>query len=235
MHLLKPVKLILPVFFLLSLPVMAAMEENPLLYNVFINEMESDDSNSDLFSWDAQGWAGKNINKLWLKTEGERVQGETESAEFQALYSRAVGAFWDVQAGIRHDAKPTPEQNWAVIGLQGLAPYYFEIDTAFFIGESGNSAWRFNAEYELLFTQRLILTPEIELNAYGQNMPAAGIGSGLAEADFGLRLRYEIRREFAPYVGFNWTRQFGETADFSEAAGLGKSEKEFVIGLRLWF
>lgn len=213
----------------------AAMEDDPLLYNIMIGEFETDDSNSNLFSWDAQGWIGGNFNKLWLKTEGERMHGETEELEVQALYSRTISPFWDFQAGIRHDAKPTPDHNWGVVGFQGLARYYFEIDTALFIGESGNTAFRFNAEYELLFTQRLILTPEIEMNFYGKDIPGIGVGSGLSDLNLGLRLRYEIRREFAPYIGINRLEEYGSTADFSERRGQNVSDTEVIFGIRLWF
>lgn len=213
----------------------AAMEENPLLYNIMIGEMETNDSNNDFMSWDAQVWLGRNFNKLWLKTEGERSHGDTEELEVQALYSRAISPFWDIQAGIRHDAKPTPDQNWGVLGLQGIARYFFEIDTALFIGESGNTAFRFNAEYELLFTQKLILTPEIEMNFYGQGIPEIGIGSGLSDLNLGLRLRYEIRREFAPYIGINWREKYGGTADSSELLGKDVTDTELVFGIRLWF
>ena len=215
--------------------VMAAMEEDPLLYNIIVGEMETDDSNSELFSWDAQAWLGKNINKFWLKTEGERELGETEESEVQALYSRAISPFWDFQAGIRHDAKPAPEKNWGVIGLQGLARYFFEIDSALFIGESGNTAFRFNAEYEMLFTQKLILTPEIEINFYGQDIPEVSLGAGLSDTTLGLRLRYEVRREFAPYIGIEWSKKYGGSADFVRTSGAKVSDTKVVAGLRLWF
>ncbi len=220
---------------LLSQAANAAMEEDPLLYNIILGEFERDDSNSNLLSWDAQAWIGKNINKLWLKTEGERAHGETEELEFQALYSKAISPFWDFQAGFRHDAQPTPNQNWGVIGFQGLARYYFEIDTALFIGESGDTAFRFNAEYELLFTQRLIMTPEIEMNFYGQDIPEIGAGSGLSDLNLGVRLRYEIKREFAPYIGINWLRQYGNTSNFANSMGKLKNGTSFVAGIRLWF
>ncbi len=213
----------------------AAMEEDPLLYNIMLGEFETNDSNSILLSWDAQGWVGKNINKLWLKTEGERSHGKTEELEFQALYSKAISPFWDFQAGFRHDAKPTPDQNWGVFGFQGIARYYFEIDTAIFIGESGDTAFRFNAEYELLFTQRLILTPEIEMNFYGQDIPEIGVSSGLSDLNLGLRLRYEIRREFAPYVGISWLEEYGRTDNLSPNPRKDFSDTEVIVGIRLWF
>lgn len=215
--------------------VLAAMPDDPLLFNVMVGELETDDSNNDPLSWDAQAWIGKNLNKFWFKTEGEMINGDTEEVEVQALYSRAISPFWDFQAGVRHDAKPTPDQNWGVIGFQGLARYYFEIDTALFVGESGNTAFRFNAEYELLFTQRLILTPELEMNFYGKDIPGIGVGSGLSDLNLGLRLRYEIRREIAPYIGINWWKKYGNTADFSRIGGEPTNDTSVVAGIKFWF
>ena len=137
----------------------------------------------------------------------------------QFLYSKAIARYWDFQLGVRHDFEPSPSRSWAAIGFKGLAPYFFDIDAAAFIGESGRTALRFEAEYELLFAQRLILTPDIEINIYGQNDPDVGIGSGLSDIEAGLRLRYEIRRELAPYIGINWSRLFGNTEDFARIAG----------------
>ncbi len=137
--------------------------------------------------------------------------------------------------GARHDFNPSPSRSWAVFGIKGLAPYFFDIDAAAFIGESGRVALRFEAEYELLITQRLILTPEIEVNLYGENDPDVGIGSGLSDIEAGIRLRYEIRRQFAPYIGVNWSRLFGNTADFANIAGRDTSEAQLEIGLRAWF
>ncbi len=140
-----------------------------------------------------------------------------------------------LSVGARHDLKPSPSRSWAAIGFKGLAPYFFDIDAAVFIGESGRTAGRFEAEYELLLTQRLILTPDIEINLYGQNDSDVGIGSGLSDIEVGIRLRYEVRRQFAPYIGFNWSRMFGNTADFAEADGRDTSETQLVIGFRAWF
>ena len=158
-----------------------------------------------------------------------------ETDRVQLLYSKAVSTYWDVQAGFRHDFEPSPSRNWLAIGINGLAPYFFQIDTAFFIGNSGRTALRVEADYELLLTQKLVLTPEVEANLYGKDDPTIGIGSGLSDVEAGLRLRYEIRREFAPYIGINWTREYGGTADFSRAAGESTSDTRFVIGLRAWF
>ena len=214
----------------------ATAADDPVLVKLMFDQLETRDSGSGSGgSWDAQAWIGKDLTKLWVKTEGERKSGKTETAEMQFLFSKAVASYWDFQIGVRHDSKPSPDRTWAAIGFQGLAPYFFEIDTALFIGESGRTALRLEAEYQLLFTQRLILTPEIETNFFGQNDPQIGIGSGLSDVEAGLRLRYEIRREFAPYIGIIWSRVFGNTADFARAAGQSTSDMQLTIGLRAWF
>ncbi len=214
----------------------AEMDDDPLLLTVILDQIETRDAGGDnALSWDGQGWLGKDLNKIWFKTDGERTAGKTDAAESQFLYSKAIAKYWDFQAGVRHDFKPSPSRSWVAMGFKGLAPYFFDIDAAAFIGESGRVALRFEAEYELLITQRLILTPAIEINLYGQNDPEVGIGSGLSDIEVGIRLRYEIRRQFAPYIGVNWSRLFGNTADFAKIAGEDKSEAQLVIGLRAWF
>ena len=214
----------------------AEMDDDPLLLTVILDQLETRNASGDnTLSWDGEGWLGKDLHKIWFKTDGERTSSITDEAELQFLYSKAIARYWDFQLGVRHDFKPTPSRSWVAIGFKGLAPYFFDIDTAAFIGESGRVALRIEAEYELLITQRLILTPDIEINLYGQNDPDVGIGAGLSDLEVGLRLRYEIRREFAPYIGVNWTRLFGNTADFANIAGRDTSEAQLVIGLRAWF
>lgn len=212
------------------------MNDDPLLTMLIIDQLEvrSDDTNSSL-NLEAEGWAGKDLHKLWIKAEGEYSDDHVEEMELQALYSRAIAPFWDVQLGWRRDIRPTPERDWLAIGLKGLAPYYFDIDAALFIGDSGRTAARLQAEYELMLTQRLILIPEIELNLYGKDDPATGTGSGLSNIEAGLRLRYEIRREFAPYIGVNWTHLYGQTADYAHEEGEDTDTFQFVIGIHAWF
>ena len=175
------------------------------------------------------------MQKLWIKTDIERADGDNEEVEVQALYSRAIAPYWDFQVGWRHDSRPEPDRDWAVIGFQGVAPYWFEIDAAVFIGESGQTAVRLEAEYEALFTQQLILTPEVKMNVFGKDDAATGIGSGLSDIELGVRLRYEIKREFAPYIGVNWTKLYGDTADFARAEGEDVDDVQFVVGVRAWF
>lgn len=216
--------------------VVAHGEDDPLLTRVMLDQLEIRDAAGDeLIVWQGEGWLGKDLNKIWIKTDGERTSDSRDRAELQFLYSRAIARFWDFQIGLRHDPDPSPSRSWAAIGLKGLAPYFFETDAALFIGESGRTALRLEGKYEMLLTQRLILLPEIEINLYGQNDPDTGVGSGLSDFEAGLRLRYEIRREFAPYIGLNWLRLFGNSADFARGVGKSTSEAQFTIGIRVWF
>jgi copper resistance protein B len=213
----------------------AAMDGEPLIFQLKTDEFETADQGSAALSWDLHAWMGSNLERFWFKSEGERRQGETEEFEMQALYSKAISVYWDLQAGLRHDAEAPLQKNWAVLGFQGLAPYFFEMETDFFLSEEGDVGLRVKAEYELLLGQRLILTPEIEMNFYAQDIPKISLGSGLANMNAGLRLRYEIRREFAPYIGINWQEKFGKTADFASLAAEEISETRFVVGVRFWF
>lgn len=216
-------------------PVFAAGEADPFLTSVWIDHLEYRDSDGgEGGAIEADLWAGRDLEKLWFKVEGEKDSAE-DSLEVQALYSKAIAPYWDLQLGIRQDFELSPERSWAVLGIQGLAPYFFDVDAALFLGESGRSALRLGAEYELLLTQRLILSPALELNFFGEGDRELNIGSGLANAEAGLRLRYEIRREFAPYLGVHWERSFGDTADLLEAQSEESSETHWVIGLRAWF
>ncbi|WP_454865444.1 copper resistance protein B [Pseudomonas hormoni] len=197
-------------------------------------EYQDADEGSTL-AWDAIGWIGGDINRLWLRSEGERTNGVTEDAELQALYGHSIGPWWDVVAGVRQDFKPESPQTWAAFGIQGLALYNFEAEATAFIGENGQTAARLEGEYDILLTNRLILQPTAEVNFYGKNDPQRGIGSGLANTEVGLRLRYEIVREFAPYIGVTWSRSYGNTADFAGDEGEDTNEARFVAGIRMWF
>lgn len=201
-----------------------------------INQLEwqgSDDGRA--VGWDAKGWIGGDIDRLWLRTEGERAKGKTENAEVQALWGHAISPWWDVVAGMRQDFKPGDTQSWAAFGLQGMALYNFEAEATLFVGEGGQTAARLEGDYDILLTNRLVLQPTAEANFYGKNDPGRGIGSGLAQTEVGVRLRYEIRREFAPYVGVTWNRAYGQTAEYARDEGEDRSEVRWVLGVRLWF
>lgn len=220
----------------LAFQVEAGGKDDPLLTMVTIDQLEKRDASPGTpLAWGVQGWVGYDLDKFVFKTEGERVDGETEKAELQALYSKAIDPNWDIQFGVRHDFYPKPTQDWAVIALQGVAPYYFETDASFFIGEDGQTAFRIESEYEMMLTQQWVLSPEIEVNLHGKNDEEREIGSGLSSIEAGLRLRYEIKREFAPYIGINWEKKFGNTADYAREEGEDTSDAQFVIGVRAWF
>lgn len=206
-------------------------------YRVMVDQLEARiHEGRDGYLWDAQGWYGGDINKLWIKTEGEGSFGEkTGEAEVQALWSRAITPWFDVQAGLRYDFRPDPERGHLVLGLQGLVPYQFEVDAAAFVSDEGDVSARFEAEYDLLITQRLILQPRAEINLAAQEVRELGIGSGINDVELGLRLRYEFAREFAPYVGVQWERKLGETADFARDEGESVDDLFFVTGVRIWF
>jgi copper resistance protein B len=190
----------------------------------------------DGYRWDGQGWFGGDINRLWLKTEGEGAfRGGVDSAEVQALYSRAVGPYFNLQAGVRHDFKPSPNRTYATIGFEGLAPYMFDVEGALFLSTKGDLLGRLEGYYDQRITQRVILQPRIELNLSAQDVPENRIGAGLTDAELGLRLRYELRRQFAPYIGVSYLAQTGRTADFTRAEGKKPQTTSFVAGVRVWF
>ncbi len=186
-------------------------------------------------AYELQARYGRDYNRFVLKAEGEVAGGEARESRTDLLWSRAVAAYWDLQAGMRVDGGEGPSRRWLAFGVQGLAPYWFEVDATLYIGDEGRSAFRVEAEYELLLTQKLILQPRLEANVYGKQDAANERGQGLSEVALGVRLRYEIRREFAPYIGIERVTRYGDTADLLQAAGKPTGETRFVAGLRFWF
>lgn len=189
--------------------------------------------------WEVQGYIGKDLKKFWFKSHGEALTTESEAEmEFQGLYSRAIGPYFDVQAGIRYDLAyedVNKSRGFAVIGLQGLAPYFFEVDGSMYVSVDGDVSASFEAEYDLLFTQRLIGQPIIETSLALQEVEKYDVGSGINDIGLGFRLRYEIKREFAPYIGINWERKLGGTADIFRAKGGEVSSFSLLGGIRMWF
>jgi copper resistance protein B len=204
-------------------------------YFVLLDQLEWQDVEGDALNWDARSWIGTDLDRLWLRTEGEREDGRTDSAFAEALYGRSFSRWWDLVIGVRNDFRPGPSRTWGAIGVQGLAPYKFDIEATAYIGESGRTHARFEAEYNLLLSNRLILQPQLETELYGENDRRRGIGAGLSTVELGLRLRYEVRREFAPYLGVVWSRKFGDTADFARAEGERVEDTRLVAGVRIWF
>ncbi len=185
--------------------------------------------------WDGRFWFGTATNRLVIKSEGERESGGGSDAKVEAFWSHAISPFWDLQVGARRDVGTGPKRNWAAVGIEGVLPYNIELETTAYAGPSGRTALAMKAEYDLLLTQRLIFTPELEASAYGRNDPARGIGSGLSKGSLSLRLRYDITREFAPYVGVSFERKFGRTANYASDAGESRSQTAVIAGVRFWF
>jgi copper resistance protein B len=203
---------------------------------VLIDQLEyRHGADADGAAIDAQAWYGGDVDKAWLKVSGERSDGHWRDLRTEALWAHAATAFWDTQVGVRHDFGAGPDRDWAALGVQGLAPYWVDIEATAYVGPSGRTAARFEAEYDLLLTQRLIFTPDLEFNVYGRNDPARRIGSGLSNIELGLRLRYEITRRFAPYIGVDFNRRVGQTADYVRADGEAAFDRVVVAGVRIWF
>jgi copper resistance protein B len=190
----------------------------------------------DGYRWDGEFWVGGDTNRLVLKSEGEgSVKDRVESAEVQALYAHALDPYWNLQIGIRQDLEPKPTRTYAVLGIEGLAPYWGGIDGALFLSDKGDVLGRVTASYDQRITRKLILQPRGELNFSLQDVPRQWTGSGVSDLELGLRLRYEIKREFAPYLGISWERRLGETADFARAVGESTGGLSVVTGVRTWF
>ncbi|MBC8026379.1 MAG: copper resistance protein B [Steroidobacteraceae bacterium] len=203
---------------------MMGMDDRARFTKVMFDELEWRKASESAFGWDAAAWHGGDVHKVWLATEGERQDGESH-ARTELLWDRVATRWWNTRAGVRRDTGDGPERTWAAVGVAGLAPGFIDVEASVYVGESGRTALRVQADYDLLLTQRLVLHPEIELNVYGRDDPARLIGSGLSDVEAGLRLRYELRREFAPYIGLAWERNFSVDA----------SEWRWLAGIRAWF
>jgi copper resistance protein B len=213
-----------------------AVHDKSINYFVLFDQLEwQAGSGANGLSVDTRGWVGRDRDRLWFRAEGEGAGGDVEEANAHILYGRQVSRWWDLIGGIRQDFRPGSPQTWAAFGIQGLAPYWFEIEATGYVGASGRTHARFEVEYELLLTNRLIAQPLFEAEIVGKSDPERGVGSGLSTTDMGIRLRYEIRRELAPYLGVTWRNSWGKTADFARAAGEDSGGARLVTGLRLWF
>jgi len=229
-YIIDSLKILAITLLLLPLRSSAGAGDEPLLYKVTIDELEYQDNGEKNIAWDTNLWIGDEVEKLYLYTEGEKPKDGRTQSENQLVYSKAIAPFWDAQVGLGYDKIGSNTQTWGVLSIQGLAPYFFETRGALLVGEKGNIGLRLDAEYEALFTQKLILTPSIAIDAYSKDDPSMGLGKGLSNITAGMRLRYEIRREFAPYIGVEWSKNFGNTANISPL-----DEGYFVGGVRVWF
>ena len=219
----------------LATTALAAAQDDPLLGLFLLDKFETTDADGDSpLNWEMDAWLGKDLNKLWVKSEGEHINSETEQSN-ELLFSRAISPFWNVQVGLRQDRASSVEREFLSAGVQGLAPYLFNSSMSIVAGENEQFGLSAQFEYEAMFTQRLVLSSEIELDFWSENDPEMGIGSGISTTEIGLRLRYEIRREFAPYIGISWSKNYGSTADFAAEEGEEIDSALFVAGVRIWF
>lgn len=214
----------------------AHMHDDPLSGMLLAEHFEwQGRSGRDALHWDVTGWLGHDMNRLWLRSEGERESGNAGEHELELFWGKPVAAWWDVLLGLRHDSGPGPSRSYLALGLQGLAPQWFHVEATGYAGEGGQFGVGLEVDYDWLFTNRLILTLRSEAEAWSDDDERAGIGSGLSTLAAGLRLRYELRREFAPYIGVHWQGIVGNTADLARKAGEERRETSVVAGLRFWF
>jgi copper resistance protein B len=211
---------------------------NEIFTHALFNQLEgrTDGSNSEM-RWDGEGWIGTDMNRAWFKSEGFATGGTVHDGDVEALYDRPIPRlrYFDGQVGVREDVASGPNRTWLALGIEGLAPGFFRFEPTVYFRDGGHVAGRITTSYDLLITQRLIVQPEVEMDFYTRSDPQRLLGTGLSDLDTGLRLRYEISRKFAPYVGFAYTRDFGGTATLSRAAGESTADPRFVFGLRVWY
>jgi copper resistance protein B len=213
---------------------MMGMDDRRAFGKVMLERLEWQSGN-DTFAWDANAYYGGDLHKVWIEAEGERESGATRESRLELGWERIVSRWWSLRAGVRHDDGPGPARDWLGVGMAGLAPGFFEVASTVYYGEGGRTALRLASQRDLLLTQRLVLQPSLELAAYGSDDPQKLLGAGLSDLKLGLRLRYEFRREVAPYVGVRWVSHFGDTADLRRSAGEDAEEFQWLAGIRAWF
>jgi copper resistance protein B len=216
-------------------PFGAPVDDEHVFYHLLFDQLEGRFGKETSFRWEGEGWAGTDTNRIVLKTQGEVTKGEIGDGDQELLYARPISTYFNLQGGLRYDLDSGPGRGWAAFGIEGLAPQFFHVTATGYIGDQGRFAAKLEGNYDLLLTQSLILQPQIEMNLYSKNDPGRKIGTGLAELDTGLRLRYEITRKFAPYIGLTYENKFGSTASRARSAGEEPSALRFSIGLRNWF
>lgn len=213
------------------------IDDNRILNRIIFDQLEGRTSGPDTaFRWDGQGWVGTDRNKLWLKSEGTVSRGRVGDGDTEALYDRPIPRlrYFDWQGGVRVDLDSGPRRTWGAVGIEGLAPYYFDFEPTLYFRDGGHMAARVAGSYNMLITQRLILQPQLEMNFYNKDDPARGLGSGLSDLDSGLRLRYELSRKLAPYIGFTYSGTFGNTAEYARQSGRPVHAPRLVFGVRIW-
>jgi copper resistance protein B len=216
-------------------PFGAPVMDQHVFYHLMLNQLEGRFGETSSFRWSGEGWLGTDEHRLWLRSEGTLSGGKLEDGQHELLYARPISTWFNAMIGGRYDGDSGPGRGWGAIGIEGLAPLFFRVAATGYIGGDGRLAARLEGSYDLLLTQQLVLQPQVEMNFYSKADAERDLGSGLAEIDAGLRLRYEITRKVAPYVGVTYSGKFGGTADFARAAGHATDEVRFTLGLRTWF
>jgi copper resistance protein B len=212
--------------------------DNNIFYHLLFDQLEARTNGTDSeFRWDGEGWIGTDMNKFWFKSEGFVEHGRMTDRDQEALYDRPLPLlrYFDLQAGVRYDLDSDPGRTWGAIGIEGLAPYFFEFAPTIYFSHRGFFAGRVEGSYDILITNRLIAQPQFELNFYSKSNRSRGVGSGLSDLDTGLRIRHEISRKFAPYIGFAYTQTFGHTARFTREDGGIVHDPRFIFGARVWY
>ena len=213
----------------------APVADEHVFYHVLLSQLEGRFGSSSAFRWEGEAWTGTDENRLLLRSEGQVANGEVDDGQQELFYSRPISTYFNAQIGGRYDLDSLPGRGWGAIGIEGLAPQFFHVAATAYASGGGHFAAKLEGSYDLLITQRLILQPQIEMNFYTLDDPARMIGSGLSSIDAGLRLRYEITRKVAPYVGVTYEGLYGGTAGYARAAGAPTDQVRFAAGARLWF
>lgn len=212
-----------------------AHQHGSQIFHKFVLETElGTGREGTITAWDFDGWVGGDTNKLHLKSEGEQVEGDTESAEFWAMYSRNISEFWDAQVGVRYDSEPESTAYFAA-GFEGMAPYFLETEAHVFVSEQGDVSARVREEIDFLLLQELTLQPYVEANFYAQDVADLEVGQGLSDGEIGFQLRYAITRKFVPYVDVRYERLFGETSAIAGKNGEPNDDAIASVGVRLMF
>jgi copper resistance protein B len=208
----------------------AASGDDPLRTMLVMDRFEVLNNDESTKVWEGSFYIGYDLDKLYIYSDGEATSDGLESSQNELVYSRAIAPFWDAQIGLVYDKNEDASKTWGEIAIAGLAPYYFETRAALLVNGDGNMGLRLDAEYEILFTQKLILSTSVEADLYSKDDATMQLGSGLSSMEAGLRLRYEFVREFAPYIGVTWEKTFGNTRNYNAV-----DETNFLVGVRFWF
>lgn len=219
------------------------LDDSPLRAFALIEQLEYrvKEEGKNAVGLEGQGWVGYDYDKFWWKVEGEAAfDGQDEGdVEVDLLYSRLIAPFWDVQAGVQiaseWESGDAEERLSGVVALQGLAPGMFELDNSLYLSEDGDLTADIEAEFNVRVTQRLVLQPRTELQLAAQDVADRALGAGLTDVLFDLRLRYEIRRRLAPYIGVRYQTLTGETENIAERAGSNTDDWALLLGVRLAF